>query len=77
MRPAALDVTEGVGTHAGSLSAFRGQARLDQFGEPVTERARSRKLHVAVSIDLAAIVLLVMLFVLMYVVVGPLINILQ
>lgn len=30
-----------------------------------------------VSIDLAAIVLLVMLFVLMYVVVGPLINILQ
>src|SRR4249920_431688 len=39
MRPAALDIAEGVGAHARRLAAFRGKPRLDEIGKPVAERA--------------------------------------
>ena len=39
VRPAALDIAEGVGAHAGCLAALWGQARLHEIREPVAERA--------------------------------------
>ena len=54
MRPAALDIAEGVGAHPGRLAARRRKPRLDEIGKPVAERARAGKLHIAVGIDLAS-----------------------
>ena len=42
LRPAALDVTERIGAHAGRLAALGGETLLDQFGEAVAERSGAR-----------------------------------
>ncbi len=53
LRPAALDIAERIGAHAGRFAAFRRESGLDQTGKTVAERARTRKLDIAMGVHFA------------------------